>query len=78
MFACAPLCQIKDPHGRGMLKHTCNEAHQIEKVGEKLRAMIPWISKGKLVNRARSRFSHTVGCKKRIVASALYFWRSRL
>jgi ketol-acid reductoisomerase len=31
-----------------------NEAkkHQIEEVGEKLRTMMPWIGKGKLVNKA--------------------------
>jgi ketol-acid reductoisomerase len=28
--------------------------HQIEVVGEKLRAMMPWISKGKMVDRARN------------------------
>jgi ketol-acid reductoisomerase len=28
--------------------------HKIEKVGEKLRAMMPWISKGKMVDRARN------------------------
>jgi len=31
-----------------------NNAHQIEAVGEKLRAMMPWISKNKLVDRARN------------------------
>ncbi|RFB75053.1 ketol-acid reductoisomerase [Methylovirgula sp. 4M-Z18] len=31
-----------------------NNAHQIEAVGEKLRAMMPWISKGKLVDKARN------------------------
>ncbi|MFM2349850.1 MAG: ketol-acid reductoisomerase, partial [Pseudomonadota bacterium] len=31
-----------------------NDEHQIEKVGEKLRAMMPWISKGKMVDRARN------------------------
>ena len=29
-----------------------NDEHQIENVGEKLRAMMPWISKGKMVDRA--------------------------
>lgn len=27
---------------------------QIEKVGEKLRAMMPWISKGKMVDKSRN------------------------
>ena len=31
-----------------------NDAHQIEDVGEKLRAMMPWISKNKLVDKARN------------------------
>ena len=28
--------------------------HQIEQVGERLRAMMPWIGKGRLVDRSRS------------------------
>ena len=31
-----------------------NNAHQIEAVGERLRAMMPWISKNKLVDKARN------------------------
>ncbi len=31
-----------------------NDAHQIEEVGEKLRAMMPWIAKNKLVDKARN------------------------
>jgi len=31
-----------------------NDEHQIEQVGEKLRAMMPWISKGKMVDRSRN------------------------
>jgi len=31
-----------------------NDEHQIEKVGEKLRAMMPWISKGKMVDKERN------------------------
>lgn len=31
-----------------------NDEHQIEKVGEKLRAMMPWISAGKLVDQAKN------------------------
>ena len=31
-----------------------NNAHQIEEVGEKLRAMMPWISKNKMVDKARN------------------------
>ena len=31
-----------------------NNAHQIEEVGEKLRAMMPWIAKGKLVDKTRN------------------------
>lgn len=31
-----------------------NDAHQIEQVGEKLRGMMPWIAKNKLVDKARN------------------------
>jgi ketol-acid reductoisomerase len=31
-----------------------NDGHQIEEVGEKLRAMMPWISKNKLVDKAKN------------------------
>jgi ketol-acid reductoisomerase len=31
-----------------------NDAHQIEAVGEKLRAMMPWIAKNKLVDKSRN------------------------
>ena len=31
-----------------------NDSHQIEEVGEKLRAMMPWIGKNKLVDKARN------------------------
>lgn len=31
-----------------------NDAHQIEEVGEKLRAMMPWISDGKMVDKAKN------------------------
>ena len=31
-----------------------NDAHQIEEVGEKLRAMMPWISAGKMVDKAKN------------------------
>ncbi|BAT18746.1 ketol-acid reductoisomerase [Asaia bogorensis] len=31
-----------------------NDAHQIEKTGEKLRGMMPWIAKGKLVDKAKN------------------------
>ena len=31
-----------------------NDAHQIEEVGEKLRGMMPWIAKNKLVDKAKN------------------------
>jgi ketol-acid reductoisomerase len=31
-----------------------NDEHQIEQVGAKLREMMPWISKGKMVDRSRN------------------------
>jgi ketol-acid reductoisomerase len=42
--------------GQPMFKATrrLNDEHQIEQVGEKLRAMMPWISAGKLVDKAKN------------------------
>jgi ketol-acid reductoisomerase len=42
--------------GQPMFKATRrnNDAHQIEQVGEKLRAMMPWIAKGKMVDKAKN------------------------
>ena len=31
-----------------------NDSHQIEKVGEKLRAMMPWIASGKMVDKDKN------------------------
>jgi ketol-acid reductoisomerase len=31
-----------------------NDSHQIEEVGAKLRAMMPWIAKNKLVDKAKN------------------------
>jgi len=31
-----------------------NDEHQIEQVGAKLRAMMPWISEGKMVDKAKN------------------------
>ena len=42
--------------GQPMFKATrrLNDEHQIEQVGEKLRAMMPWISAGKMVDKERN------------------------
>ena len=42
--------------GQPMFKSTrrMNDAHQIEEVGAKLRGMMPWISEGKMVDKARN------------------------
>ena len=42
--------------GQPMFKATRrnNDAHPIEAVGEKLRAMMPWIAEGKLVDKAKN------------------------
>ncbi|MEL6374496.1 MAG: ketol-acid reductoisomerase [Pseudomonadota bacterium] len=42
--------------GQAMFKGTrrMNDAHQIEEVGEKLRAMMPWIKAGALVDKAKN------------------------
>jgi ketol-acid reductoisomerase len=42
--------------GQPMFKSTrrINDAHQIEEVGEKLRGMMPWISAGRMVDKAKN------------------------
>ena len=42
--------------GQPMFKATrrSNDAHQIEEVGEKLRGMMPWISAGRMVDKAKN------------------------
>ena len=47
---------VENSVGQPFFKATrrINDEHQIEKVGEKLRAMMPWISKGKMVDKARN------------------------
>jgi ketol-acid reductoisomerase len=37
-----------------MSRRRLNAEHQIEVVGEKLRAMMPWIKKNKLVDQTRN------------------------
>jgi len=45
-------CAVGQPMFKAIRRN--NDAHQIEAVGEKLRAMMPWISKGKMVDKARN------------------------
>ncbi|MGB0508149.1 MAG: ketol-acid reductoisomerase [Pikeienuella sp.] len=47
---------LENKVGQPMFKATRrnNDAHQIEAVGEKLRAMMPWIAAGKLVDKAKN------------------------
>ncbi len=45
-------CAVGQPMFKAIRRN--NDAHQIEEVGAKLRAMMPWISKGKMVDRARN------------------------
>ena len=42
--------------GQAMFKATrkINDGHQIEAVGETLRGMMPWISEGKMVDKAKN------------------------
>ena len=40
-----PIFKAHPPH---------NDDHQIEEVGEKLRGMMPWISAGKMVDKAKN------------------------
>jgi len=43
---------VGQPHFKAMRR--LNDEHQIEKVGETLRAMMPWISEGRMVDRSRN------------------------
>ncbi|MEM8570073.1 MAG: ketol-acid reductoisomerase [Pseudomonadota bacterium] len=47
---------LENAVGQPFFKSTrrLNDAHQIEAVGEKLRAMMPWISAGKMVDKSRN------------------------
>jgi ketol-acid reductoisomerase len=45
-------CAVGQPSFKAIRRN--NDAHQIEQVGEKLRAMMPWITKGKMVDRAKN------------------------
>ncbi|MEL7216036.1 MAG: ketol-acid reductoisomerase, partial [Pseudomonadota bacterium] len=43
---------VGQPYFKGTRRN--NDAHQIEAVGEKLREMMPWISAGKMVDKAKN------------------------
>ncbi|MSU89814.1 ketol-acid reductoisomerase [Rhodobacteraceae bacterium 2CG4] len=45
-------CQAGQPSFKAIRRN--NDAHQIEAVGEKLRGMMPWISEGKMVDKAKN------------------------
>jgi ketol-acid reductoisomerase len=45
-------CAVGQPFFKATRRN--NDAHQIEQVGEKLRAMMPWITKGRMVDRAKN------------------------
>jgi len=45
-------CAVGQPMFKAIRRN--NDAHQIEEVGAKLRAMMPWIAKGKMVDKARN------------------------
>ncbi len=45
-------CKAGQPHFKATRR--LNDAHQIEEVGAKLRAMMPWIAKNKLVDKGRN------------------------
>ena len=44
--------QVGQPFFKGTRR--INDAHQIEEVGETLRGMMPWISAGKMVDKAKN------------------------
>jgi ketol-acid reductoisomerase len=45
-------CKAGQPSFKAIRRN--NDAHQIEKIGEKLRAMMPWIKAGALVDKAKN------------------------
>jgi ketol-acid reductoisomerase len=45
-------CAVGQPFFKATRRN--NDAHQIEEVGEKLRDMMPWIKKGKMVDKAKN------------------------
>ena len=45
-------CSVGQPSFKAIRR--VNDAHQIEEVGEKLRAMMPWITEGKLVDQEKN------------------------
>lgn len=45
-------CAVGQPSFKAIRRN--NDAHQIEAVGEKLRAMMPWISAGKMVDKSKN------------------------
>ncbi|MCU0856187.1 MAG: ketol-acid reductoisomerase, partial [Rhodobacteraceae bacterium] len=45
-------CAVGQPSFKAIRRN--NDAHQIEEVGEKLRAMMPWITKGKMVDKSKN------------------------
>jgi ketol-acid reductoisomerase len=45
-------CAVGQPFFKATRRN--NDAHPIEQVGEKLRAMMPWITKGRMVDRSRN------------------------
>jgi ketol-acid reductoisomerase len=45
-------CSVGQPSFKAIRRN--NDAHQIEAVGAKLREMMPWITAGKMVDRAKN------------------------
>ncbi len=45
-------CAVGQPSFKAIRRN--NDAHQIEEVGEKLRAMMPWISEGRMVDKSKN------------------------
>ena len=45
-------CKVNKPVFNALTRQ--GEEHQIEKVGAKLRAMMPWLKKGKLVDKSKA------------------------
>jgi ketol-acid reductoisomerase len=54
VFTSLWMGEVKSGMARFKATRRVNDSHPIEEVGEKLRAMMPWIKANKLVDRARN------------------------
>jgi ketol-acid reductoisomerase len=53
-FARAWMAENKNGRGKFLAMRAAGSDHQLEKVGEKLRSMMPWIAKNRMVDKSRN------------------------